>query len=138
MNILTLEAASVAGNVTTTFECPTNGKWKILYGYVTLTTDATIANRWVRMGPFEADGTTKNLCLCAGKEVVASQTGVEFSFMQGIYRETAFINNVIQVPIASDLIVVGGELLKVLIENGVAGDAYSVRIKIRDMGSRAL
>lgn len=136
MNILLLDATSVAGNVDTDFTVPANGRWRVLYGRVVLTTDATVANRWVRPGAYQDDGTTRKICLCAGKEQTASQTAYEYSIMQGVYRETAFINSVIQVPMANDLILEPGEVLKVSIENGVAGDSYEVHWVVADIGTR--
>lgn len=129
-DIIEFEATGVAGDVDTTYTVPANTTWRVLYGYVKLTTDATVANRWVRVGLFSADGTSKKLCNCSGKEVAASSSNQEHAFMQGIYRETSFINGLIQVPLGQDAIVTAGQKVVTTIENGVAGDSYDVRLTL--------
>jgi len=131
MSIKHITASAVAGNVETQFTTPDNTQRRFLFGNLLLTTDATVADRWVRLH-LSDDAGNNILCLCAGNSVAASQTDQRFSYLQGVYREASFINGVIQVPIAKDLILPPGYRLDVLIENGVAGDAYSCDLMVDD------
>jgi hypothetical protein len=131
MSTTNLQGASVAGNVNTEFVTPAGTQRRILYGLAKLTTDATVANRWVRLSVLNESGETM-VCLCAGVAVAASATNQLFSYLQGVYRETSFINGVLQVPIASDLIVPAGYTVRLAVENGVAGDSYNIDLVAED------
>lgn len=126
--------AATAGNVDTDIVVPDGVTYEFLWGQIKLTTDATVANRWVRIASLDTGGDNA-LCLCAGAAVTASETDQLCAYIQGIYRETSFINNVIQVPIASDHILPSGFTLRPFIENGVAGDSYSggLMVKVNDI-----
>lgn len=120
-----------AGNVDTDIIVPDNQTYEFIWGQIILDTDATVANRWVRIATLDLDGNNA-LCLCAGAAVTASKSDQLCAYIQGIYRETAFVNNVIQVPIATDHILLPGFTLRSFIENGVAGDSYSGGIMVRE------
>jgi hypothetical protein len=122
---------ATAGNVDTDILVPDNKTYEFLWGQVILTTDATSANRWVRIATLDLDGNNA-LCLCAGKTVPASQTDQLHNYIQGIFRETSFINNVIQVPVAKNHLLPPGFTLRSFIENGVAGDSYSGGIMVME------
>lgn len=126
-----LSASAVAGNVATDFETPAGTQRRLLYGLLKLNTDATVANRWVRLAVLDQSGNTI-VCLCAGAAVPASQSDQWCSYLQGVYRETAFINKVLQVPIATNCIIPAGYKLRAFVENGVAGDAYDCDFVVHD------
>lgn len=79
---------------------PSNELWKITHAHVILTTTATVGNRQIFMVLRDESG---NLIMdiAAGAVQAASLTR-HYGFMQGIYRETAFISNEIQVPMPID------------------------------------
>jgi len=131
MSIAQLQAATVAGNVATDFVTPDGTQRRVLYGILKLDTDATVANRWVRLAILDLAGNTI-ICMCAGLSVPASQSDQLFSYMQGVYRETTALNKVLQVPIAFGCVVPPGYTIRAYIENGVAGDAYDIDLMVED------
>lgn len=133
--IIQLDSTSVAGNTNADFVVPAFGRRQIAYGHVALTTDATVANRRVIFRILDANS-TQIFDSHAGAVVAASQTDQHHEFMQGIYRETTFTGNAIQVPIPKDCIIDEGWTLRILIENGVAGDSFDVHFVVKDLGHR--
>lgn len=93
-----------------TFTVPTNEMWKLCYAHVTLVTSATVGNRQMVFGIYDADG---NLIidLVAGATQAASLTR-HYGFLQGIYRETSFTGNEIQVPVPIDCYIPPGGSLR--------------------------
>lgn len=124
--------ASTAGNATVTFT-PQTGKWmRVILGHVLLTTDGTVANRRVKMSVL--DGSSNVLSDAhAGAVVTASTSDAHHAFMQGIYRETSFIDNDIQIPIAIECLVPPDGSMTIEIENGVAGDDYSCNFLVEEL-----
>ena len=117
----------VAGNVVTTITADDDHVISALYGQVVLTTDATVANRRVI---FRIDDELGNTLFDshAGAVVAASATSQHHEFMPGIYRETSFIGNALQIPIPKDCIISPGYSINLVIENGVAGDSYDYAV----------
>lgn len=132
MSIIYKRAASVAGNAGYTYTAPQNSRVKLLYGQVSLTTDATVANRRVEISIKDADGNTV-IDFHAGAVVAASQTAQHHEFMQGIYRETSFVGGALQVPIGADLELQEGWSVNVAIDAGVAGDSYTATLVLKDV-----
>jgi hypothetical protein len=64
----------------------------------------------------------------SGAVVAAGQSSQHHEFMQGIYRETSFVGDAIQVPIGAGLELSQGWTVRINVENGVAGDSYSAYI----------
>ena len=122
-----LLATATAGNVNTDFLVPAASAYRILYGQIVLTTDATVANRRVLVQSIDSDSNVV-FDTHAGAVVAASQTSQHHEIMQGIYRETSFIGSSLQVPIPIDFVLDAGWSLRVSIENGVAGDSYTVDV----------
>lgn len=136
-NIIQLDATSAAGDANTDFVIPAYGKYKVLYGHVALTTDATVANRRVIFRILDDTGTpVKIFDSHAGAVVTASSTDQHHELMQGIYRETAFLGNALQIPIPQDCFLDEGWTLRILVEAGVAGDSYDTHIVAEDYGHR--
>jgi len=115
---------ATAGNVEYEYVVPAGSKKQIMFGHVKLTTNATVANRRMLMKLLDASDNLIN-DIHSGAVVAASQADVHHEFMQGVYRETAFIANTLQVPIPLDWVALPGYKFVVSIENGVAGDSYS-------------
>ena len=115
--------AATAGNADTSYTVPAQEKRKLLYGQVVLTTNATVANRRVKVQIRDASDNVI-IDFHSGAVVAASQSNQHHEFMQGIYRETSFVGDALQVPIGHDLIMSAGWDVNVTIENGQAGDSY--------------
>jgi invasion protein IalB len=71
----------------------------------------------------------------SGAPVTASATGQHHELMQGIYRETAFINGAVQVPIPIGFVIPAGYTLQLSIDNGVAGDSldYALMFEVENV-----
>lgn len=122
-----VSGSSIAGNVTVSSTTVSSQLRKLVMGQVVLTTDATAANRNVIIRlTDESDNTV--IDVHAGAPVTASKTSQHIEMMQGIYRETSFIDNALQLPIPEEFYVPPFWSLKVIIENGVAGDSYNYNL----------
>lgn len=79
---------------------PDNEQWRICHAHVTLVSSATVGNRIVTMSISDASGNALT-DLVAGVVQAASVTR-HYCFLQGIFRETAFVNSELQVPLPID------------------------------------
>lgn len=123
---------ATAGNVSYTYIVPASKTQQLLSGHISLTTDATAADRRVVLKLLDA---ANNVLadVHAGAVVAASIVGRHHSFMQGVYRETSVINNTLQIPVPKDWVAVAGQKFQVTIEAGVAGDSFSGSFMLKDV-----
>lgn len=121
-------ATAVAGNANSQYTA--TRYTQLLYGQVVLTTDATVANRRVILQILDENDDVV-IDSHAGAVVAASASDQHHEFLQGIYRETSFIGDSLQVPIGGDWLVPPGWKFSVDIENGVAGDSYDVEFVVK-------
>ena len=119
-----LNGGATAGNVDRSFTPRTGKNMQVIYGQVVLTTDATVANRRVILQVLDDDSNVV-VDMHSGAVVTASSTNQHHEFMQGIYRETSFIGDAIQVPIPMQCVIPSTWSLNITIENGQAGDSYT-------------
>jgi hypothetical protein len=131
METTLVSASSVAGNVNSTHTVPDNMAWELLYGQVSLTTDATVANRRVQIAVLDASDNVIT-DYHAGAVVTASLSNQHHELMQGVFRETTFVGSALQVPIGMDLIAQQGWKIRVSIDAGVAGDSYNVKLVVKE------
>jgi hypothetical protein len=117
--------AATAGNAVYTMANDTGRPIKLLYAQAVLTTNGSAADRRVELGIYDADGNTV-VDTHAGVVVTASTSDQHLEFMQGVYRETSFIDGTLQVPFGQDWIIPPGWSYRVSVAAGVAGDTYSV------------
>lgn len=89
---------------------PAGEMWKVCQAFVGLVTTATVGNRQVRFQVADSNGKVIGF-LPAGAVQAASQTR-SYGFLQGIYRETAFLDTMIQVPIPIDLYLKAGSVVR--------------------------
>lgn len=122
--LFTATIAATAGNVATTITVPENGMYNLIYGQVSLTADATAANRRVVLHGRDSAGNIL-IDIHAGDVVTANEANFHHEFMRGVFRETTFVGDALQVPVPQDLWLNGGEDIYIDVENGVAGDSYS-------------
>jgi len=122
--LFTQTIAATAGNAGTTVTVPANGMYKLMYGQINLTTDATVTNRRVVLHARDSDDNVL-VDIHSGDVVTASLTNQHHEFMQGVYRETSFIGGALQIPIPVDLWIQGGDDIYVDVDAGVAGDSFS-------------
>lgn len=120
-----ITGAATAGNANMDFVVPANKMYRVCYGQIRLTTDATVADRRVVLGIYDDTGTPALVFdTHAGAVVAASQTAAHHEFLQGVYRETAFVGGALQVPIGHDVVLLPGWTLRISIDAGVAGDSF--------------
>jgi len=118
---------ATAGNANSDFVVPSNEARRLLYAQLILTTDATVANRRAIMQIIDSNSNII-IDIHSGAVVAASQTNQHHSFMQGVYRETAFQGSSLQVPMPIDCYLSAGWTCRFNIENGVAGDSFQVNL----------
>lgn len=106
-----VEKDSTANENTKSWTVPDGQVWKILCAHVSYTSTATGGNRQLVL-KVEDESSDVILDTRAGAVQAASLTR-DYSFMQGIYRETAFTADEIQVPVPSELYVGGGSVLTI-------------------------
>jgi len=89
-----------------TFTVPLNEQWRITWAHVILVTTATVGNRQVNLVVKDSSGNVA-IDVSAGAVQAASLTR-HYSYMQGIFRETAFVDAELEVPLPVDLYLLPG------------------------------
>lgn len=84
--------------------------WKLTQAFVTLVTSATVGNRQIRFSVTDSNG--DQVGYISSGAVQAASTTRHYGFMQGIYRETSFIDGMIQIPIPIDLYMSAGSVIQ--------------------------
>lgn len=92
------------------YAVPAGEMWKLTQAFVTLVTSATVGNRQIRFSVVDPDG--NQIGYISSGAVQAASTTRGYGFMQGIYRETTFIDGMIQIPIPVDLYLVAGSSIR--------------------------
>lgn len=83
-----------------TWTVPTNEQWKITVAHAIYTSTATAGNRLIKIILTDPDGNSFDIH--SGAVQAASNT-YHYLFLQGIFRETSFVNGELQVPMPADL-----------------------------------
>lgn len=83
------------------FTVPTGEVWKLNFAHITFISDATVGNRQMTM---EISDSSANLMIsvAAGATQAASLTR-EYHYLQGTFRETAFVASELQTPFGGDI-----------------------------------
>lgn len=121
---------ATAGNVVYSFTNTEDVPMQMLYGDLTLTTSASVANRQPKLGLCDSDGNTF-MEVIGGASVTASLT-TSLKYLPGIYRETAIALGALQVPIPTEAVIPPGWSVKITVTNGVAGDSYTGKFMLRE------
>ena len=122
--------AMTAGNVITNLNPGVGKRWNVMFGEITLITDGTAANRYVRALFSDAAGNTLYRILNTGVAITANTTiSVEFG-KQHILRGSDGVTHNTSLP--NDAIIEGTDLFKIYIANGQAGDSYSGRFVVME------
>lgn len=100
------------------FVVPDGMIWKLMWAHMRYTSDATVGNRQIRLQVLDDTGASR-FDTHAGA-VQAASLDYHYEFMQGIYRETSFVDNAIQVPIPECLYLLPGWTLKIYDATGVS------------------
>lgn len=105
-----------AGTNTYTYVVPAGVYAKLMWLHALYTSAAAVGNRQLRLSI-----TTAADAHIAGSHagaVQAASLAYHYQFMQGIYRETAFIDSAIQAPIPYDIVLEPG--WKIVVYDGAA------------------
>lgn len=90
---------------------PNNELWRICYVHAILVSTATVGNRQIAFEIKDESGNSL-MHLEAGAVQAASVTR-HYGFLQGIFRETAFVSDELQVPLPIDCWLKPGWVLRV-------------------------
>lgn len=94
-----------------TFVVPNNELWKLNFAHCIYTSDSDVGNRTISLQVLDADSNLV-IDLVAGAVQAASLTR-HYAFMQGVYRETSFVNDELHVPVPVDCYLSEGYTLKI-------------------------
>lgn len=127
-----LVVSATAGNVITNLVPGVGYRWRVLRGLITLTCDATVANRYIRLQ--DTDGV--NIVEYLGGSTVLTATvvgAINFGKSQlGAGVDTRGYTLLGYLTIG-DLIIDNLDELRISITAGVAGDSYSAEIVVLEM-----
>lgn len=98
---------------------------------INYTSDATVGNRQIVTELYNGDGDL--IWTCSAGAVQAASTVNNYLWMPGIYRETTFINNSLQVPFPTNMTLLGNWTLKVYDSANISsGDSMIIDMQHRD------
>jgi len=118
-----------ANNSNKTWTVPGNELWKVTRMCVAYTSSATVGNRIFTVQSEDEDGTVTQF-LPAGK-VQAASVATSYCCLQGIFRETAFVNGSLQVPIPADFYLPPGHVLRVYDSAAIDAAADDMEVKFQ-------
>lgn len=105
---------------------PEGELWKLNFAHIILVSSADVGNRVISIDILDADG---NLMLDLFSPVVQAASGTRhYAFFQGIYRETAFAADSIQIPIPKDLWLKAGYTIKAWDRAAIAAAADDMTV----------
>jgi len=110
------------------FTVPAGEMWHLNSIFVTLVTTSAVGNRQIVIEVQNASGVVIGR-ISAGAVQAASLTR-HYLGMQGTYRETAFINNDIQLPIPQDSFLPAGFMLRVYDSAAIAPTADDMTVSV--------
>lgn len=104
---------------------------RLLWVHVVYTSTATVGNRQIVLQVKNSDG---NVIYDAHAGAVQAASNVyHYEFMQGIYRETSFIDSAINVPVPVDFIIPPGSTIVVYDSANIAvGDSMVINYQTQD------
>jgi hypothetical protein len=117
---------SSANDSDKSFTVPDGEMWKLVFANVVLVTSAAVGNRQIRFSVADPNGNDVGY-ISAGAVQAASLTR-SYGFMQGIYRETTFVDAMIQVPIPIDLYLPAGSSIRFYDSAAIAAAADDMTI----------
>lgn len=127
--IKNLSDTSTAGNANADFTVSAKRSYNVLSGYVSLTTDATVASRYVTISVLDANSVVVFKQNCRTPQT-ASLTSQGHTFMPNIQNNITFVDGLTHFPIPANFIVQENQTLRISISNGVAGDTFAVYLTV--------
>ena len=117
---------AVANDSDKSFTVPVGEMWKVMYANVKIVSSADVGNRQLRFAVIDPNGNDVGY-ISAGATQAASLTR-SYGFLQGIYRETAFIDGVLQIPIPMDLYLPAGSTIRFYDSAAIAAAADDMTV----------
>ena len=131
--VKTITIAATAGNVATTKTPGAGKKWKLLYGRILLTCDATVTNRYIQIN-ITTTGHGAVLAAVSGTTAITASQSKDFGYLPILPINSTVpcpISNFSQAPL--DFIVSGTDEIYTIISGGVVGDSYSGYLKVIEL-----
>lgn len=120
---------SVANDSDKSWVVPDNELWLLNWAHAILISTATVGNRELCINVLDELG---NLLIdIPSSAVQAASLTNHYAFYQGIFRETAFAANAIQVPIPKDLYLRAGYTLRVYDRAAIAPAADDMTVSFQ-------
>lgn len=108
---------------------PDGEMWMLNWAHVLLATSADVGNRQINIAIQDASG--NDVFDTTAGTVQAASTTRHYNFVQGVYRETAFIANEIQVPIPIGMYLPAGFTLQFYDSAAVAAAADDMTVSFQ-------
>lgn len=116
------------GTNTLTYTMPNDVKARLSWIHCEYTSSASVGNRQIRMAMLNSAGTV--IFDTHAGAVQAASLARHYLFMQGIYRETAFIDGEIQVSLPKNIVIPAGYKIKVYDSSAInSGDSMLVNFQ---------
>jgi hypothetical protein len=108
---------------------PAGEMWMLNFAHAILVSSATVGNRVLSLDILDENG---NLIIdCYSPANQAASATYHYAYLQGIYRETTFTANSIQVPVPKDLYLKAGYTLKVWDKGAIAAAADDLTVSFQ-------
>ena len=120
---------AVANESNKSWTVPDGEMWKLNFAQINLSTSATVGNRQIEVHIIDADGNIV-IGLTAGA-VQAANTTRTYSYIQGIFRETAFIDNEIQCPLAVDAYIPAGYSIRFYDNKAISAESDDMTVSFQ-------
>lgn len=120
---------STANDSDKSWTVPGNEMWHLNWVHVLFASTSTVGNRILTLQVKDGSGNIM-MDFVAGAVQAASAT-VHYAFLQGIYRETTVVNSELQVPMAQDLYLDSGYVLRIYDSAAVAVAADDMTVSFQ-------
>jgi hypothetical protein len=122
------KVSAITGTNTGSLTLSTTGNCTVTFAHIIYTASATVGSRYLAMGIY--NGATLVADWHAGAAITAGLTNQHIEFLQGVYRETSFINSTLQAPFPYGLVVPAGDSLKISDTAGIsASDSFTGNVE---------
>jgi hypothetical protein len=114
------------------FVVPSGKTWRFDWAHIILVSTATVGNRQIKVSVYD-DSNVLRMDLHAVTTQAASLTR-HYVYLPGVYRETSFINDEIQVAVPQNIILLPGWYIRVADSTAVdaAADDMTVSMQITE------
>jgi len=112
-----------------TFTVPGGEMWEVCWAHILFVTSATVGNRQLRVWIKDEDG--NDIFDFFPPVTQAASLTRHYAFQQGVYRETAFAGDAIQIPVPKDFFMKSGYSAEVVDVNNVDAAADKATVSFQ-------